>query len=115
MAFALNDEFDCPNCDDKEIFRGNMLMNGIYIPSDDYLPPESTAVGNQPKRKRVKSQQCAAAVYLLFDAKNTSVHLYRADSPHTHDDEICKNNVVTKISGVLETEIRAMFELGTSG
>lgn len=38
MAFDLNDDFDCPNCDSMEEFRKNMLYHGIYIPSFDYLP-----------------------------------------------------------------------------
>lgn len=134
MAFDLHDDFDCPNCDDNEIFRKNMLENGIFIPSSDYMPSKSNDIGTpQPKRKRVhknwvlehtyenkknamdaiesekcwgyhydnksdagkkityrcklvkaRGQQCAAAVHLLFDATNPSVHLYRADSPHTH-------------------------------
>lgn len=61
---------------------------------------------------KARGQQCAAAVYLLYDAKNTSVHLYRADSSHTHDDDICQNNVASKISGAVEAEIRALHELG---
>lgn len=61
---------------------------------------------------KARGQQCDAAVHLLFDAKNTSIHLYRADSIHTHDDEISRNNVVSTISGALEAEIRNMFELG---
>lgn len=164
MAFHLNDDFDCPNCDNKNEFRENVLYNGIYIPSADYLPAcntDSNGATQQTKRKRVskdwilektfatrqaamdaiesekcwgyhydnksdagrkvtyrcnlvkaRGQQCSAAIYLLYDATNTSVHLYRADSAHTHDDEICQNNVVTKISGILEAEIRSMFELG---
>lgn len=38
MAFALNDDFECPSCDNQEQFRQNMLSNGIYIPNSTYLP-----------------------------------------------------------------------------
>lgn len=38
MAFSLNDEFDCPSCDNKNEFRQNMLSNGIFIPDSSYLP-----------------------------------------------------------------------------
>lgn len=33
---------------------------------------------------KARGQQYSAAIYLLYDAKNSRVHLYRADSPHTH-------------------------------
>lgn len=38
LAFALKEDFECPNCDKKEEFRDQMLSNGIFIPHHDYLP-----------------------------------------------------------------------------
>lgn len=59
MAFDLNNDFDCPNCDNKEEFRENMLLNGIYIPSADYLPSDFSDLNGavqQSKRKRVSKE-----------------------------------------------------------
>lgn len=165
MAFALNDDFECPTCDSSDAFRKNMLSNGVFIPSSDYMPPtidpEEEKETPKPKRKRVekkwinektfafktkaldaieqencwgyhyenksaagikityrcnfvkyRGQQCAAAIYLLYDATNLDVHLYRSDSAHNHDDENVKSNAVNKISGELETEIRSMYSIG---
>lgn len=168
MAFALNDDFECPTCENRDAFRENMLSNGIFIPSCDYLPLPSATESDEeseerpkPKRKRVeknwvhentfeskaealdaikqencwgyyyenkteagtkityrcnfvkyRGQQCAAAIYLLYDSTNHSVHLYRTDSPHNHDDENIKSNAVNKISGPIESEIRTMYNIG---
>lgn len=165
MAFTLNDDFDCPVCENVDFFRQNMLANGIFIPNIDYLPStnpdEDDEETPKPKRKRVEKNwvydktfpsekeavdaikledvwgynyenksdagikityrctfvkyrgpQCAAAVHLLFDSTNQSVHLYRTDSPHNHDDENVKSNAVNKISGELATEIRSMYNMG---
>lgn len=62
------------------------------------------------KSMKFRGPQCAAALYLLFDATNTSVHLYRSDSPHTHENN---SNAVNTISGELEREIRLLFERNT--
>lgn len=59
---------------------------------------------------KFRSDQCAAGLYLLFDASNQSVHLYRSDTVHTHDDEHNKESAVNKIRREVETEIRASFE-----
>lgn len=59
---------------------------------------------------KFRGQQCAAGVYLLYDARNTDVHLYRAGSPHTHDDDNNKVNAVDRISGDLEAEIRSLAD-----
>lgn len=62
---------------------------------------------------KFRGQQCSAGIYLLYDSTNTSVHLYRTDSSHNHDDDNIKYNAVDRISGALEAEIRAMFNAGT--
>lgn len=62
---------------------------------------------------KFEGQQCAAGLYLLYDSRNTDVHVYRADSPHDHDDDEKKANSVNRISGELEAEIRHLFELNT--
>lgn len=59
---------------------------------------------------KFRGTQCASGLYLLFDSTNSSVHLFRADAIHTHDDESNKENAVIKISGELEAEIRSQFE-----
>lgn len=59
---------------------------------------------------KFRGQQCASGLYLLYDSRNTDVHLYRADSPHTHADDNNKANAVSLISGDLETEIRSMAD-----
>lgn len=160
MAFALTDEFDCPSCDNRDEFRENMLANGIYIPSSDYLPkPVTTNESPKSKRRRIhkewkleqtfkskseamafieaekiwsyhyknqsdagvrisyrcnlmkfRGKQCESGLYLLFDSRSTVVHLYRAESAHTHDDDENKGSAVSRISGKLEAEIRALFE-----
>lgn len=59
---------------------------------------------------KFRGQQCASGLYLLYDSRNTDVHLYRADTPHTHDDDNNKTNAVDRISGDLEAEIRSMAD-----
>lgn len=54
--------------------------------------------------------QCASEIYLLFDSHNQSVHFYRTDTVHTHDDGENVESAVKKISGEIETEIRAAFK-----
>lgn len=159
MAFSKNDDFSCPNCEDKEEFQHNMLANGIFIPDKSYLPKPMNEIEPQAKRRRIhkdwlfertfeskaeaaafvkaekcwsyyydnkssagvrinyrcnmmkfRGTQCASGIYLLFDSRNQSVHLYRTDTVHTHDDDENKENAVQKISGEIETEIRAAFE-----
>lgn len=159
MAFSMNEDFACPICDDKDEFQHNMLANGIFIPSEGYLPKPMKEIEPQPKRRRIhkdwvfertfvnkadaaafveaekcwsyyyknkssagvrinyrcnlmkfRGAQCASGIYLLFDSRNQSVHLYRIDTVHTHDNEENAENAVNKISGEIETEIRAAFE-----
>lgn len=55
-------------------------------------------------------QQCAAGVYLLYDSESSNVHLYRAETIHTHDDVELSENAVNKMSAEVEAEIRSMFE-----
>lgn len=64
MAFALNDDFECPSCDNQDEFRENMLANGIYIPTSTYLPPavDEHQVPN-PKRKRIHKNWVRAATF----------------------------------------------------
>lgn len=59
---------------------------------------------------KFRGAQCATGVYLLFDASNHTVHLYRADTVRTHDDENNKENAVNKIVGEVEAEIGASFK-----
>lgn len=59
---------------------------------------------------KFRGQQCASGLYLLYNSQNEDVHLYRADSPHTHDDDGNKENAVNRIGGELEAEIRSLFE-----
>lgn len=59
---------------------------------------------------KFRGKQCAAGVYLLYDSENGSVHFYRADAAHTHENDENKENAVSKISGAVEAEIRKMFE-----
>lgn len=59
---------------------------------------------------KFRGQQCASGLYLLYDSRNANVHLYRADTPHTHDDDANKENAVDRISGELEAEIRSLHE-----
>lgn len=59
---------------------------------------------------KFRGKQCAAAVYLLYDSTNNSIHLYRTEAIHTHDDEENKENAVNKICGEVEAEIRKLFE-----
>lgn len=45
-------------------------------------------------------EQCAAGLYLQYDSRKIGlVHLYRADSPHDHDNDEKKTNAVNRISG----------------
>lgn len=60
---------------------------------------------------KFRGQQCASGLYLLYDSRNANVHLYRAESPHTHDDDDNKENAVDRISGELEARIRSLFQL----
>lgn len=60
---------------------------------------------------KFRGAQCASGIYLLFDSRNQSVHLYRTDAVHTHDDEANKENAVNKICGEIEAEIRAAFDI----
>ncbi|XP_055307394.1 uncharacterized protein LOC129571604 [Sitodiplosis mosellana] len=161
MAFSMNDDFVCPNCNDKDEFQHNMLANGIYIPDKNYLPKPSKEIEPNAKKRRVHkdwifdktfeskqeavvaikaerywsyhyrnksddgirinyrcnlmksgpaSTQCASGIFLLFDSTCQSVHLYRADTIHTHGDENNNENAVKKICGDIETEIRSSFE-----
>lgn len=159
MAFSMNDDFVCPSCDDKDEFQHNMLANGIFIPSKDYLPKPNEEIEPQPKKRRIhkdwifektfkshvesaqavkeekcwsyyyknkscagtrinyrcnlmkfRGAQCAAGIYLLFDSSNQSVHLYRTDTVHTHDDEENQENVASKISDAVKAEIKAAFD-----
>lgn len=167
LAFALKEDFECPNCDNKVQFRDQMLSNGIFIPDHDYLPSQSMEDDDEiseppkPKKQRVeknwifdmtfetkaeainaikqedqwgyhyenksaagtkvtyrcnfvkyRGQQCAAAIYLLYDATNQSVHLYRTDSEHNHDDANIKSNAVDKIPAAVADEIRSMHNIG---
>lgn len=167
LAFALKEDFECPNCDNNEEFRDQMLSNGVFIPNHDYLPSPTIDDEDEmietpkPKKRRVEKDwifektfnnkteaidavkqenrwgyfyqnktiagikhiyrcnfvkyrgpQCDAAIYLLYDSTNLSVHLYRTDAAHNHDDENIKSNAVDKISGPLAIEIRSMHDIG---
>lgn len=61
---------------------------------------------------KYRGKQCDAAIYLLYDSTNLSVHLYRTDAAHNHDDESIKSNAVDKISGPLAIEIRSLYDIG---
>lgn len=160
LAFSMKiDDFECPNCHDKDEFQHNMLANGVFIPDENYLPKPAEEI-HPAKRRRVhkdwlfvktfqskaeavaaieeekcwsyhyknqsaagvrinyrcnlmkfRGAQCAGGVYLLFDASNQTVHLFRSDTVHTHDDENNKENAVNKIQGEVEAAIRASFAL----
>lgn len=169
-AFAFSTEFECPSCQNRDEFRKNMAMNGIYIPKDNYLPnycsqlngekdvDEEEEIVQQPKRRRVhknwifdrtfankkeaieaidaeecwayyymnrslagervnyrcdamkyRGKQCDAGIYLLYDSKNSSVHLYRCELPHSHENEECKKNARNIIPAETENAIRELF------
>lgn len=53
----LEDEFKCSNCDDNDVFRENMMMNGIFIPKSNSLPLyqsfDEAEPGPTPKKRRI--------------------------------------------------------------
>lgn len=59
---------------------------------------------------KFRGKQCDAGVYLLYDSRNSSVHLYRCELPHSHDNEECKQNARNTIPIEIETAIRALFK-----
>lgn len=61
-------------------------------------------------KMKFRGKQCEASVYLLYDSTNSSVHFYRSESIHTHEQDDYLDNAVGKISGEIEIEIRRMFE-----
>lgn len=59
---------------------------------------------------KFRGKQCDAALYILCDSRNESVHLYRTELDHSHDSEDCQNNAVNKIPAETEKLIRNLFE-----
>lgn len=74
---------------------------------------EGVRVNYRCNQMKFRGKQCASGLYLLYDSKSLKVYLYRAESPHTHDDDENRDNVVVRISGDLEKEIRALFDQRT--
>lgn len=56
---------------------------------------------------KFRGQQCAAAVYLLFDSRSDNIRLFRADADHTHEND---PNAVEVIPLDVETAIRELYE-----
>lgn len=52
IVFTLNDNFDCPTCDNRDEFRRNMQANGIYIPNCNYMPKPVEIQAPKSKRRR---------------------------------------------------------------
>lgn len=55
---------------------------------------------------KFRGDQCEAGRCLLYDSRNSTVHLYRSDSDHTHTDNL---NAVNKMSSNVEEAIREMY------
>lgn len=51
LAFTMADDFCCPNCQDNDDFRFNMLLSGVYIPDENYSPKQVT-INPVPEIKR---------------------------------------------------------------
>lgn len=58
---------------------------------------------------KFRGRQCDAGVYLLYDSRNSSVHMYRCELPHSHDNDECKRNVRNTIPTQIEAIIRQLF------
>lgn len=56
---------------------------------------------------KFRGQQCAAAVYVLFDSRSEKIQLYRADADHTHEDN---PNAVEIIPLDVQQAITQMYE-----
>lgn len=52
----------------------------------------------------------SVSLFVFYDSTNSSVHFYRSESIHTHEQDDHLDNAVGKISGEIEIEIRRMFE-----
>lgn len=55
-----------------------------------------------------RGTQCEAAIYLLYNAKNDDVHLYRSENEHTHENSA---SAVKKMTAEVQTAIRNMYEM----
>lgn len=54
LAFTLNDDFDCPTCDNRDQIRQNMQAKGIFIRNGTYIPkPVDTNKAQESKRHRI--------------------------------------------------------------
>lgn len=58
---------------------------------------------------KFRGKQCDAGVYLLYDSRNSSVHFYRCDLPHSHDSDECKQNARNTIPAEIEAAVRELF------
>lgn len=59
------------------------------------------------KLVKFRGQQCAAAVYVLFDSRSDRIQLFRADADHTHDND---PNAIDVISLDVQNAIRELYE-----
>lgn len=57
QAVQMEDDFKCPNCANSEVFRENMMMNGVFIPKSSaialYNSFDETEPGPSQKKRRV--------------------------------------------------------------
>lgn len=58
---------------------------------------------------KFRGDQCAASLYLLFDARNPVVHLYRSTNEYTHETNI---NRICEIPDETKKAIKDMFDIG---
>lgn len=49
MAFSMNDDFSCPNCEEKDDFQYDILANGIFVPDTDRSPKQKQLPSLKPK------------------------------------------------------------------
>lgn len=76
MAFQL-DDFICLSCGDKDDFTHNMLANGIFIPTNSYLPHEIDNDEPRAKRRRVHK---AWILEKTFENKNEAVNFIKNEN-----------------------------------
>lgn len=55
-----------------------------------------------------RGSQCEAAIYLLYEAKNETLHVYRSDNEYTHANSI---SAVKKMTDEVQSAIRNMYEI----
>lgn len=60
---------------------------------------------------KFRGEQCAAAIYLLFDSRSSDIQLFRADTEHTHQNH--PNAVETLSEGVKEA-VKSLYKLNVT-